>query len=352
MSSFLFFSRVPDRSFLSSWEYYKVDLDVLRNYKSSKIYIATTFFQAFTILLQSLTSSNKKIDLAYCWWWHSSAPIIILCKLLGIPVVTTGAIHMFDISGGPDYYNSGFLFRFFARLGLKYSSANHFISKDQFLSISSRLTIPNSRIIYPCTSTSSFSDFPFIPNNKLVLTSIAWMTPVSFHRKGVSLVLDALMLLSPHYRSLITYNIAGKTTDTISDLYNHFCPDELSDTVNFLPNITHHQKYDLYAASHFCSIVSWHEGFGNATLESMSVGTPCIVSRYTAQPELVNLSQGYVLLNNDSSLLADLLVDIIDNLSPNSYQTMRKNAFNRALEFSFSRREYHLHNLITESLPN
>ena len=64
-------------------------------------------------------------------------------------------------------------------------------------------------------------------------------------------------------------------------------------------------KNDYYLKSDLYIQPSWHEGFGNAVLEAMSFGIPALVSRYTAQPEVVGSTgiivhklSGQVIYNN------------------------------------------------------
>ena len=46
--------------------------------------------------------------MVYFWWFHSSLVAVLISKLLNIKVVGTGAVHMFDESGSPDFYKKSF----------------------------------------------------------------------------------------------------------------------------------------------------------------------------------------------------------------------------------------------------
>src|SRR3972149_9694578 len=112
------------KRFLPVWEYYQVEYDTLSEI-FSEVIVCTSVIQ----ILKNFMSAK----LIYCWWWHRSLPVIIISKIFRIKIFVTGAIHMFDISGGPDFYNNGIFYRFFTKLALALCDKSMFISNDQLM---------------------------------------------------------------------------------------------------------------------------------------------------------------------------------------------------------------------------
>ena len=102
--SIIFFVKIR-KEFLNDWEYYENDIEMLK-FKYKNVYICNSYLKTILFFLK-----YKQTDL-FCWWWHNSTPIIILGRLLKKKVYCTGAIHMFDYSGAPDFYSKSIFYRF------------------------------------------------------------------------------------------------------------------------------------------------------------------------------------------------------------------------------------------------
>ena len=81
------------KEYLSRWEYYQVDLQMLMDSHANVIVC-----NSFKATLKHILSA----DLVYCWWWHRSVHIVLLARLFNVKIYVTGAIHMYDISGSSD----------------------------------------------------------------------------------------------------------------------------------------------------------------------------------------------------------------------------------------------------------
>ena len=110
-------------SYAQLWEYYKNDKDILEDI-SSEIHYSNNFFSFLLAIF--------KVDCVYCWWWHSSILQIIVAKILKKKVVCTGAIHMFDYSGGETFFKKNLLYRTFIKISLYLADANLFITDEVF----------------------------------------------------------------------------------------------------------------------------------------------------------------------------------------------------------------------------
>lgn len=320
--------------FLKKWEYYQVDLDVLTEL-FPQVIVCTSIWQ--------IIKNFKNSKLIYCWWWHRSFPVIIIAKLLGIKTCVTGAIHMFDISGGIDFYTRGWLYRTFVKGALALADYNFFISYDQFLQITSHLKVNNpiflSSSLHKSNNVDAFSiiaerkkirDVNPITKPKIRFLTVVWHTLISYKRKGIFAVLSALARLKEKHGLIFEWSIVGEIGNGIDVLKQEIDKLNLSDNVKIVINVSQEVKAEYYLSSDLYLQPSWYEGFGNSVLEAMSFGLPALVSRYTAQPEVVKDS-GFIIMeisvddiyhkllefikltDNDRLLLTKRVLDIVHN---------------------------------------
>ena len=137
---------------------------------------------------------------------------------------------------------------------------------------------------------------------KYKFITICWHTTEQYKRKGVFETLDALALLKK--KSIINFEwiILGGSGDGILLLESRIKSLNLTKNVSLVLDATEQEKNNLLLASDLYIQPSWHEGFGNAVLESMSFGSPALVTRYTAQPEVVGLT-GFVVYELSSKYI-------------------------------------------------
>lgn len=267
------------KQFIKKWKYYLVDMSMLEN-TFSNVIVCNSF--------ASVLSNILKADLIYCWWWHRSCPIVLISKLFGVKSCVTGALHMFDISGESDYYTKSLFFRLSVKFSLAIANYNLFISSDQKKQITSHLSVNNAKLLRS-TLTKDFkipnsNDVVINENKKFI--SVCWHTMEQYKRKGIFETLDALNL----YREIdnnFNWIIIGGYGSGYNELQSKIESLGLENHITLLKN-TSNEELELYLAKSDLYIQpSWHEGFGNAVLEAMSFGLPALVSRYTAQPEVV-----------------------------------------------------------------
>ena len=325
--------------YISKWEYYQVDLEMLKDSHANVVVC-----NSFKSVLKHMLSAN----LIYCWWWHRSAHIVLLARLFNVKTYVTGAIHMYDISGSSDYYNKSFLYRLFCKFSLRFSHRNLFISQDQFQQINSHIKTKNPTLLM----SSLKKDVNFLDNihkskqyinlKNYKFITVCWHTTEQYKRKGVFETLDALALLKK--RSSISFEWiilgAGSSEDGILLLESRIKSLNLEANISLVLNATELEKNNYFLMSDLYIQPSWHEGFGNASLEAMSFGLPALVSRYTAQPEVVG-STGIIVHQLSGQIIYENLLDFtnlnlktrvknIDNISKRishnfSYEIRLKN---------------------------
>lgn len=318
--------------YIDRWEYYVVDENILNDIFSN-VTKTNSYLKAFIYVFTS--------DVVYCWWWHRSLPIILLCKLLRKKVYVTGAIHMFDQKTSIDFYGKkSFLFRMTSRLALKFSDANLFISRDQFQAITSHIKVNNPCLVYSSLSKNFYLDCNFDFNlkkkiykkEKIKIGFLGWLQDDQLDRKGLYLIIDAirkLNLIENKYELII----AGKSGSAVKHLMQ--IVNELSANIKIKLDLSARDKEDFYREINIFANPSSYEGFGNATLEAMSYGVPAIVTRFGASWEVVGDS-GAILMDIDSDQVLNairkisyrlendkeqLVLDIKNQLSKYHYNT-------------------------------
>ena len=310
----IYFAPVPTQ-FFQQWEYYQVDLDMLERCFSKVIVCHDNLSFLRTILF-------TRISLVYCWWWHRSTICVAVSRLFRIPSYVTGAAHMYDESGSIDFTSNGFLYRMACRVTWRMASVNLFISKSQRRQICSHETVNNPKLLKSSLRasyeiTKSRSTQAQISKNQLGLKdlpiqflTIAWMTKEQLKRKSVYETLGALKILID--RELVNFKwvIAGGDSDGREELEEKITNLGLDSYVTLLFDISNEQKIRLYGNSDLYVQPSYYEGFGNAVLEAMSFGLPAVVSRNTAQAEVIGDS-GFMVEEIESVHIADVLAKYV-----------------------------------------
>ena len=311
MKKVIYFAPVSKKYF-QKWEYYQVDLGMLQDICSEVIVCHS---------IKDVLKNIVSVDLIYCWWWSRSAHVVLLAKLFNVKTHVTGAIHMYDISGSLDYYNKGFFRGFFYRsctkISLKYAYRNLFISNDQLKQITSHLKVNRPTVLRSSLKKGvkfleiiskkkqeiNFENYKFI--------TICWHTLDQYKRKGVFETLDALVIFKKKSNVNFQWIILGGSGDGISPLELKINSLGLAKNISLVIDATEQEKNILLMASDLYIQPSWCEGFGNATLEAMSFGLPALVSRYTAQPEVVGPT-GFVANEISSKYIFEKLEDFVN----------------------------------------
>ena len=319
MTKAVYFVPVQEKYF-HKWEYYIVDLDMLQNAFSEVIVCHNNFEFCKALLL-------NKVDFVYCWWWHQSALPVALSRALKIPVYTTGAVHMYDESGCEDFFSKGFMYRALLKFSWRFSSVNLFISKSQFRQITSHAKV-NQPIVLQSSLSANYNSANL--NIKathaeeppiIKLLSILWMTKDTIARKSIYEILDALALCVQEGVTNFHWTIAGTKGDGSAGLAEKIITLRLQNFINILYDVSIESKEELFHSSDLYLQPSYYEGFGNAVLEAMSFGLPALVSRNTAQAEVIGNS-GLMVEEIDAPCISEAVIKFI-NLTDEERQRHR-----------------------------
>lgn len=269
------------KEFIDKWEYYKVDHQILKKI-STELIICDNIFD----LIKNLKNTN----LIYSWWWHRSVLVLIIAKLFNIKTMITGAIHVLDYTAVSSFSKKSFLYKLFNIIGLKLCNYNLTISKDQYHQISNFFKIKNLKTVESSLQKNHLDELDDskiiqrVKNKVKIFSTVIWHVRENYVRKGIYETIDALCELS---NLDFTYYIIGKDGGSLDKLKLYISKTKISDKIIFIENASEKDKKNIFLKTDIYLQPSWCEGFGNAVLEAMSYGAVPLVSRFTAQPEVV-----------------------------------------------------------------
>jgi teichuronic acid biosynthesis glycosyltransferase TuaC len=82
----------------------------------------------------------------------------------------------------------------------------------------------------------------------------------------------------------------------------------LGERVHFVPNVRHSELPDWYSAADLFCLASWREGCPNVVLEALACGTPAVVSRVGAVPQMIEPGKtGYLVPIRDPDAISSAL---------------------------------------------
>lgn len=290
------------KKYFQNWDYYQVDLEMLNSLFSSVI-VCQNHWDLIKALLFS------RVCAVYGWWWHRSCICVILSRIFRIPVYITGAVHMYDESGAPDFLSKGRLYRLACRISWCLASRNFFISKSQYRQVCSHERVKNPSVLR--SSLSAGYDANHLGNSIVTkfqnpviqMLTVVWMSKDQLKRKSVYETLDAVKLLVKSGVTHFKWTIAGRSSNGVVELSKKIEEFGLNSHVNLKLDMSNDEKISLFSSSDLYIQPSYYEGFGNSVLEAMSFGIPAIVSRNTAQAEVVAES-GFIIEEIDAAFIA------------------------------------------------
>jgi glycosyltransferase involved in cell wall biosynthesis len=141
--------------------------------------------------------------------------------------------------------------------------------------------------------------------------------------KGIINLIESFSKLSPRYPNLKLLIAIGKPPESLKNEFNIAYEmlqgyiklhDVEANTI--LKTFTLHEMPDVYRGSDIFVLPSENETFGQVFVEAMSCGLPVIGTKVGGIPEIISDSyNGYLVLPEDSSILAQRIETLINNKS-------------------------------------
>ena len=261
-----FFARVPDKGKLHDVEFYRQDINILRDL-GFEVHLATRWSEI-----------RLDVDFHYIWWWQWAFLPMLKSAIRRRPVIVTGALDHRSYLGRP------FWERELIRYGLNHAARNLFISQFEFDQVTRFLAVPRSQCVRLAVDTETYrcdnrqrEDFAF---------TVAWLNGPNAIRKCVPEIIRAIPLIRAKHPAM-RFVIAGEK-GTAYPILSEMAKDlGLGDSLEFAGLISLEQKIDLMQRCKVYVSPSRHEGFGLAILEAMSCGAPVVSSPVGAVSEVV-----------------------------------------------------------------
>jgi glycosyltransferase involved in cell wall biosynthesis len=157
------------------------------------------------------------------------------------------------------------------------------------------------------------------PVGKIRLLSIGRLVATKGHRYGI----EALSYLKTEYPSLCLRILGdGPLKEELLLLCQKF---GVSDSVEFLPPVSHDQMPSLYLSSDFFFMPSVWEGFPVSLLEAMASKLPIVATNIQGIDEIVNCDSAVLARAEDPADLAEKLRWAIEH--PKEMESRAENAF-------------------------
>lgn len=298
----LFYSSVRTKRMFSIQQYYKTDINILKEL-GYKVLLSNTVrdFLAF-----------RRYDIAFIYFYKYGFFAALFAKLCGKKVIFTGGIDYLHLPfAGRKLYTFQ---RIFFRLSTFFSDVNILVSNSDKKNVEKAIG-PLSPQKFPLSfhvvDTAAYRCADLTSKKKLVIT-ISWMLKVdNVLRKGVDkslLLFKELHQLDPEYRMLII-GPKGEGSDYVEQL---IAKEGLSEWVTLTGAIDEATKINYLQESSIYTQLSVYEGFGIASIEAMSAGNIIV---HTAQGGLADAAgdNGIVATNEDYPALARKVLAVVEN---------------------------------------
>jgi len=266
-----FFARVKDRPTLERVEFYKQDIDVLRDC-GFDVTIATRWREI---------SGNA--DLYFIWWWQWAFLPLLKARRSGRPCLVTGTFN-FETPTRGAYFSRPVYERALMAYALRHAAANVFVSELECRQVTQALRVNNPSYIPHGVDTDVYC--PGTPVREDFLLSVAWLNQGNAQRKSVPETIKAFALLRDRYPRLRLL-VVGERGSAYPELARLAQDQGLGSAVEFLGAIPRDEKISLMQRCRVYVSPSRYEGFGLAVLEAMSCGAPVVSSPVGAVPEVV-----------------------------------------------------------------
>jgi glycosyltransferase involved in cell wall biosynthesis len=286
-------------------------------------------------------------DLFFCWWWGYSIAPVLAGRLIGRPVIVTGA---FDFSScrqelpGICFLDRPWWKKAIIKTVLALSDASAFVSAHEYSEVCSNLYVRSPRLL--CHSVDTAVYYPRSGSERgRYFFCITWTSRENIVRKGLINSIRAFKLALEKLKPDVKFYIAGKIGDGHADVLELINSLGLTSRVKYLGMISEEEK--LLALRECIAYVqpSLYEGFGVAIAEAISCGSSVISSAVGAVPEVTGGLCSYV---NPRSVdeIAEQMIIAQDTIV--SDQIKRKRHEWMCLNYSVDRRADKIREIISE----
>lgn len=319
----IFFVRIAEPINLQLMGFYRDDIRALREFGFD--------VQIVTRVRDLL---RHRADLVYAWWFGFGFFAVIWARLLGIPVILTGAVHTVEGGGIDDW---PWHKRSLMKAALRLATRTLFISGADLARLGSAHAT-NPSIAY--CAVDLLAHQPSATQPRKLVVSIAHLTPESVQRK---MVLESISAFALFHRSHpdFRYAIVGVHGAALAAVREHVSALGIGDVVDLPGRVSFERKLDLLQTATAYLQPSRCEGFGLAILEASACGCPVVTNR---EPCICEINGEAALYGESEADLAAMLSALADD--PVMRLQMRERGLANVQRFSYEARRETLRGIL------
>ncbi len=299
MARIAFFAGIKDARLLESVEFYRQDVQALRDL-GHEVIPCTRW--------RELPSD---FDLMFVWWWTYATWPLIEARLHDKPTLITGTFNLRfpDWCELRDYFQRPWWARAVLKANVQAATRNLFVSQHEVEACGEYFGLTNA-VHYPHVLTPEYLAGP-AAERELAIFNLAWAHHPNLLRKGVPDLIQAVALLKLRGLPVRLY-LAGRPgsgSPMLRELVDRL---DVSDLVVLLGEVSKERKLELLRRCEIYAQPSQYEGFGLATAEAMGSGACVITCDVGAVREVVG-DAGIYVPSRSPEALADALAAVLEN---------------------------------------
>lgn len=310
-----FFCKISDPKALELVEFYKQDIDALKELDSN-LKIATSWKKI-----------DFKSDVIFVWWWTYAIYPVLIGRLLGKKVIITGTFNYKCPKATLDYFRRPLYHRLMIKVATKMAHKNIMVSKNEYDGLTHDWKLDNTIYSPHGIDTSKYTPSN-LPKEKVIFCMI-WTGMSNMIRKSLPEIIDAAKEIKdilPDYK----IKIGGRKGDGFESVKNMIKEKGLENYVELLGEISEDQKIRYFQTCQLYLQPSTYEGFGLALAEAMSCGAT-VISTKVGEVENVVGDSGVLLEGNSAIEISKAVIKVLSDSK--SCEILGKKASNRIREF-------------------
>lgn len=227
------------------------------------------------------TAINNTIIHIHGWWNLVSVLSCLIAKWYKVPVVLSprGMLTSYTFDNR-NSFSKKLIQRFLGENLLKYCHihATSEKEKEDILKIvtpKSLTIIPNLVSLLSKDSNKNRLKLSTSSNKSEAILKLIFLSRIE-EKKGLELLFEALSEIEIKYK----LTIAGSgTSQYIESLKKKAMSLQIEQHINWIGQVNNDDKFSLLAQHDLMALISYNENFANTVIESLSVGTPVLLSR-------------------------------------------------------------------------
>lgn len=268
--------------------------------------------------MSKLQSPNSKLIIhIHAWWNLVSVLSCFIAKWYNIPVVLSprGMLTSYTLVSRNAFFKN-LIHKMIGKSLLKYCHI-HATSLQEQTDILSIVTPKSIRVIpnlvnLPLEESSSKHQVVSIKYQEVSSFKLIFLSRIE-EKKGLELLFEALALVDIPWQLTIAGLGEEKYIQSLKILAEEL---KINNRINWVGQISNQDKFTLIAEHDLLALTSYNENFANVVVESLSVGTPVLVSQDVGLADYVQTKQlGWV---------TGLEIDEIKNGIVSAYQNAEK----------------------------